>query len=121
MITIKSHGFKFSRPDANFVFDVSYFKNPWRDEDIKNEEDPKKRRMKIINFMTLQPGVADFVTKVAGLIEILHKRFPYENMQIAFCCSAGEYRSPAIVELISDVLTSYAVPHEVEQSVNAKL
>lgn len=121
MITIKSHGFKFSRPDANFVFDVSYFKNPWRDEAIKNEEDPAKRRMKIINFMTLQPGVPDFVMKVSQLIEMLHKQFPFENMQIAFCCSAGEYRSPAIVEMVSDILTSYAVPHKVEQSPNAKL
>ena len=44
MITLKSHGFKYSRPDTNIVFDVSYFVNPWRDETIRNETNPAQRR-----------------------------------------------------------------------------
>jgi RNase adaptor protein for sRNA GlmZ degradation len=41
-----SHGFKFGAPKANFVFDVSYFKNPWREERLRNGS-----REDIMNFM----------------------------------------------------------------------
>ena len=49
MIYLLSWGFKFGRPPANFAFDVSYFKNPWREKELRNgkEED-------IIEFMKKQ-------------------------------------------------------------------
>lgn len=75
MITLKSHGFKFSRPEANIVFDVSYFANPWRDEAIRNEKDREKRREMIFAFMKKQTGVKSFVWRVAALLEIYQKKF----------------------------------------------
>ena len=106
MITIISHGFKFSRPEANFVMDVSFFKNPWRDEEIKNEKDEFKRKQLIMKFMKDQEGLELFVDRVSSLLRLLYLIHPNENMVVAFCCSAGEYRSPAIAEMVGEVLGS---------------
>lgn len=105
MITLKSHGFKYSRPEANFVFDVSYFPNPWREKEIRTA--PKIKRNKLsIDFMRKQDGVNDFILHVAGLIKFMDTYFPEENLIFAICCSSGEYRSPAIVELIKETLST---------------
>ena len=121
MITLKSHGFKYSRPDANIVFDVSYFVNPWRDETIRNETNPAQRRKKILEFMNAQTGIAEFVKNVTETLFTYHTLFPNENLQIAFCCSAGEYRSPSMVEMVAEELRKKGVEVVVVQSVNSKL
>lgn len=100
MITVLSHGFKYGRPDANIYFDVSYFKNPWRDEKIRTEQDPKKRKEKILKFMMEQKDVEVIVKYFSHLIGAYEEAFPGENIRVAFCCSAGEYRSPTIAELV---------------------
>lgn len=105
MITIKSHGFKFSRPDANFVFDVSYFKNPWRDPDVRSGKKSAEE------CMTEQDGFCDVVNSIASVIISYHKLFPEENYQVAVCCSAGEYRSPATARAISRILSQNHIPH----------
>lgn len=104
MITIRSHGFKFSRPKANIVFDVSYFKNPWRDKEIIEEKSDDSRRKKIMEFMEKQEGVLELCEVICDVIITYNEHFPNENIQIAICCSAGEYRSPAIVEIIGKML-----------------
>lgn len=109
MITIKSHGFKYSRPEANIIFDVSYFKNPWRKDDIRNEKDRNKQWEKAVTFMRAQEGVEVFVKKVADLLFVYNYQFPDENIQVAICCSAGEFRSPVIVELVSKALEELGV------------
>jgi RNase adaptor protein for sRNA GlmZ degradation len=121
MLTLKSHGFKYSRPEANIVFDVSYFVNPWRDESIRNETNPAIRRTKILDFMNSQEGIADFVKNVTGLLLNYNALFPKENLQVAFCCSAGEYRSPSMVEMVAEELRKKGVEVVVVQSVNSKL
>lgn len=121
MITIKSHGFKFSRPEANFVFDVSYFVNPWRDKEIRMETDPEKRKTMIIEFMDKQEGFKPFVDKVVSLLVYLYIFFPNENLQIAFCCSAGEYRSPAIALVVSEQMKKRGVEVTLLQSINSKI
>lgn len=104
MITLKSHGFKFSRPEANLVFDVSYFKNPWRDAEIKEQSDPVLRKVMVLDFMKEQRGVKEMVDSISELIWTYYWMFSKENIQIAICCSAGEYRSPAMVELVAERL-----------------
>ena len=123
MITLKSHGFKFSRPEANFVFDVSYFANPWRDKGIRECEDAEERKIKVIAFMQDQSGVYSIAKQIAEFIRTMDLLFPNENMQIAICCSAGEYRSPAMVELIEMVLNEMVnIPNFIiKQSENSKI
>lgn len=121
MITIKSWGFKYGRPEANIYFDVSYFKNPWRDEKIKDPNLSKEERKKLIfEFMLKQQGVNEFVNKMADLLKCYYSLFPNENLQISFCCSAGEFRSPVIAELVYERIKNYTKV-ELEQSKNSKI
>lgn len=121
MITIKSHGFKFSRPEANIVFDVSYFVNPWREEKIRNEVNPMIRKNLILDFMNAQFGVKEFVDSVVSVLTNYDGLFPNENIQVAFCCSAGEYRSPSIAFMVADELNKIGIQTNVIQSQNSKL
>ena len=121
MITIKSHGFKFSRPEANVVFDVSYFKNPWRDEKIRKEKNEAKRHNMIMKFMEKQDNMAVFIKRVNDLLRYYALFHPDENITVAFCCSAGEYRSPAIAFKVSEELKKLKIDYKLEQSENSKL
>lgn len=119
MITLKSHGHKFSSPECNFKFDVSFFANPWRDKKIREEKDTEKRKQLIMKFMEDQEGAESFISRVSSLLRFLSTILPDENLQVAICCSAGEYRSPAIVEMISTELGK--TPHKVIHSPNSKI
>lgn len=121
MITLKSHGFKFSRPEANIVFDVSYLINPWRDKDIRDEEGIEKRKDMIMEFMLNQEGVMVLVRHISELLSWYNTMFKGENIQVAFCCSAGEYRSPAMVLLVAEELEKKGVEFIINQSENSKL
>ena len=119
MITLKSHGHKFSQPECNFKFDVSFFANPWRDKKIREEKDTEKRKRMVMKFMEEQDGVESFVERTASLLRSVHTFFPDENIQVAICCSAGEYRSPAIVEMIAEQMKRS--PVTVIHSPNSKI
>lgn len=105
MLIIKSHGFKFGRPDANLFFDVSGFINPWREKKIRDEKDPKKQAELISEFMLKQESVKDMVKYYSWLIKAHMEAFPEMTTVVAFCCSAGEYRSPTIAKLVYERLT----------------
>lgn len=113
MISLKSHGFKYSRPEANVVFDVSYFKNPWREKYIREEKDELKRAKKILAFMKKQDGVENFVKMATDLLIEYDFLFPEEDIRVAFCCSAGEYRSPAMVVMVAELLKRQKVGYKI--------
>ena len=120
MITIKSHGFKYSRPEANFIFDVSYFANPWRDEKIRNSKSDTKKD-EILKFMIEQPGMGTFVNNIVTLIETYNTYYPDEDIRVAICCSAGEYRSPAVVELVAKDLKRKKIDVKIIHNDNSKI
>lgn len=113
MITLMSWGHKYGSPPANFKFDVSYFKNPWRDKETRHSD-----KKTIISFMKQQKGVDKFTDNLVQMLVDLNEQFGEEEIKIAICCSAGEYRSPAIVELIGKELSKrkikYAINHSKE-------
>jgi UPF0042 nucleotide-binding protein len=111
-----SWGHKYGNPPANFKFDVSYFKNPWREKEIKDHQDRNERKKKIIEFMKNQEGVETIVVQVSGVIALYDLLFPNENISVAICCSAGEFRSPAIVELIGKELSKRKVKYTINHS-----
>lgn len=121
MITMMSWGHKYGQPPANYKFDVSYFVNPWREEAIRQQKDPTRRRKMILRQMQMQSKCEEFVASATMLIRTVNKLFPDENIKIAFCCSAGEYRSPAIVELVGDELKKFKIPFAIEHSKESKL
>lgn len=116
MITLIPWGFKFGTPPANFFFDVSYFKNPWREERLRNgsKED-------ILKFMREQKSFNDITGAIARVIAGYAIAFPNENMVFALCCSAGEYRSPVAVIEVSIKLAMLKVAHEIIKSPNSKI
>jgi len=121
MITISSHGFKYGRPEANYFFDVSYFKNPWRVDKIRFEKDKEKRKKMILEYMEDQKECDSFINVVGLFLKVLNQSFPEENIKVAFCCSAGEYRSPAIAELVAKELKEFKVKTIINHSKESKL
>ncbi len=116
MITLMSWGHKYGAPPANFKFDVSYFKNPWREKEIRDLQDKGKRKKKIIEFMKNQEGVESIVTHISEVVALYSFLFPNENICVAICCSAGEFRSPAMVELIGQELSKKEIKHAINHS-----
>ena len=121
MVTLKSYGFKFGRPECNLMFDVSYFANPWRDFHITEEKSPSKRKKLIKEFMLEQKGYYEVVSSITKLILAYATFFPNENVQVGICCSAGEYRSPSVVESVAELLEVAGVESIIEHSKNSKL
>jgi len=111
-----SWGHKYGAPPANFKFDVSFFKNPWREKEIRNLKDKGKRKKKIIEFMKNQEGVGSIVERISDTVTLYNSLFPEENLYVAICCSAGEFRSPAIVELVGEELSKKKIKHVVSHS-----
>ena len=111
-----SWGHKYGNPHANFKFDVSYFKNPWREKDIREDQDRDKRKEKVIEFMRNQDGVEAMVTCISEVIALYERLFSDENLRVAICCSAGEFRSPAIVELIGKELSKKKIKYIISHS-----
>ena len=116
MITLMSWGHKYGNPPANFKFDVSYFKNPWREKEIKNCQDKSERKKKIIKFMKNQEGVETIIVHISEVIAFYSLLFPDEHICVAICCSAGEFRSPAIVELIGKELSKRKIKYDINHS-----
>lgn len=104
MITLISYGFKYGRPESNFMFDVSYFKNPWREKGLVTAG-----HNEVVAFMHKQPGFTEIVNSIANVIMLYHKQWPEENMIFAICCNAGADRSPIVADEIADVLKKHKI------------
>lgn len=119
MITLMSWGIKYGEPPANFKFDVSYLRNPWRDKQkLKGYLSMKDA---VMAFMEQQKEFGILALKFANLIDIINSQFPDENLVFCFFCSAGEYRSPAMVEKISEELGKRGIVFRKLANVNSKL
>lgn len=103
MITLISKGFKYGKPDTNFLFDVSYFKNPWRSPD----EDPEE-------FMKSQESFYSITNAIYGVIQAYNSAFPDEDLRFGICCSAGEYRSPIIARFLKKKLEEIGLSVKLE-------
>jgi UPF0042 nucleotide-binding protein len=121
MITLISQGFKFGRPDANFYFDVSYLANPYRDKKIREEKNLEKRSKLVMEFMEKQPEFNSIVNIITIAITTYNNMFEGEEMIFGICCSAGEFRSPSVVNAISKKLSRVKVNHKVIQSKTSKI
>ena len=99
MIILKSRGFKFGRPKANFFLDVSYLINPWRIKELRNAD-----KETILAFMKKQKEFGKLIKVFTKLICTYDRLWPEETLVFAFCCSSGKFRSPAVVEMISKEL-----------------
>ncbi len=108
MIILKSWGFKYGEPKANFKIDVSYFKNPWREKIAKENVDA------CMIYMDNQEGFEEITENISELIASYERLYPKENLIFAFCCSAGEYRSPAAVRSVQEKLLNKGFDSKIE-------
>lgn len=115
MITIKSHGFKFSRPEANLVFDASYLVNPWRKEELRGSS-----REKILEFMESQEEYTTIVNMIANSISTYNSLWKDSEIVCAICCSEGSYRSPMVVESVAKILKEKGISFKIKHQYNER-
>lgn len=120
MITLMSWGHKYGQPPANFKFDVSYLKNPWRVPELKDAP-----MSKILEYLEEQEEFTEIIESIAIVASTYERFYPGENHVFAICCSAGEYRSPIVAERVKSYLEiKYGVDGDsikLIQSKNAKI
>ncbi|MFT5732819.1 MAG: RNase adaptor protein for sRNA GlmZ degradation [Paracoccaceae bacterium] len=98
-LTLISFGFKYGPPPANHVFDVSFLKNPARENGWSLWSDPGP---KMREWVVQQPEASAFVQAALPLLRVLAR--VDEDARVAFGCSAGRHRSAILVEEIARVL-----------------
>lgn len=95
-LTLLSFGFKFGPPPANYYFDVSFLKNPARDErwDLFSRVTPAMR-----DYVLSQPKCRRFVEAAVPLVKVLLDCDG--DVRVGFGCNAGRHRSAIVVEEIA--------------------
>ena len=99
MITLMSFGFKYGHPPCNYYFDVSFIKNPAREEQwdlfavVDND---------MVDFVMRQDAARHFVSHACELILFLAKQD--DDFRVGIGCSSGRHRSFIIAEQIAMLL-----------------
>ncbi len=104
-INILSFGFKHGAPqNIDLLFDVRFLPNPYFIPELKDLNGTDSR---VARYVMRQPDTRQFIEKVSDLLRFLLPRYLAEGktyLSIAFGCTGGNHRSPAIVEAISRLL-----------------
>lgn len=104
-ITVMSFGFKFGLPaDADMVFDVRCFANPYYIESMKHHTGMEDE---VYNFVFSFDEVHDFVKRLDEMLEKLVPLYEKEGkaqLSVAIGCTGGKHRSVAITREISERL-----------------
>jgi len=85
-------------PQADFVFDVRFLKNPFYDEDLK-EKDGRDKAVQA--YIQKDPDFEKFFTQVTEMVDPLLPRFKQEGknyVTFAFGCTGGQHRSVFLAE-----------------------
>lgn len=98
-VELVSFGFKYGRPFANFIFDVSFLKNP----KLMNEWSQ--------NIWHLTPAMKKYVLEQPKAQEFIKFALPFirfistqTDCVIGIGCTGGHHRSVSITEAIGDKL-----------------
>ena len=111
MIKIKTFGFKYGVPRVNYYVDVTFLKNPAREETSSLDAEFDES---IVDFIKMQPGVELFIRNLANLIQQLDSfRF---DVAYGIGCNSGKHRSRAIAKLLGDELNIRNVKFDIEHS-----
>lgn len=101
-VSIISFGFKYGIPqNIDMLFDVRFLPNP---HFVSGLRELTGRDKKVSDFVFAQPETKQFMKKVKDLLSFLIPHYIREGrsyISIAFGCTGGKHRSPAIAEEIS--------------------
>ncbi|MDP2156782.1 MAG: RNase adapter RapZ [Nitrospirota bacterium] len=104
-VSIISFGFKYGIPqNIDLLFDVRFLPNPHFVPGLRELTGKDK---KVFDFVFSQPVTKQFMKKVKDLLGFLIPHYIREGksyISIAFGCTGGRHRSPAIAEEISKFL-----------------
>ncbi len=110
VVNCVSFGFKYGTPsDADLVFDVRCFPNPFWDESLRpltGLDEPVK------TFLYRIPAVNEFHQKLYEMIDFLLPLYMEEGksqLTVAIGCTGGKHRSVAFTEALSEHLRAQGV------------
>ena len=107
-INIMSFGFKYGIPlDADLVFDVRCFANPFYVDELKNKTGNDKE---VRDYVMDTKAAKKFMDKLTGMIKFLLPLYVEEgksSLTIAIGCTGGKHRSVTMANELSDELRDY--------------
>lgn len=113
-VSCMSFGFRYGVPtEANLVFDVRCFKNPYYNDKLRDLTGTDE---KIKKFVLENDDTRAFVQKVFSLVDFalpLYMREGKSQLVIAIGCTGGRHRSVAISNLLNDHLKGLGYTCEV--------
>lgn len=97
-IELISFGFKYGRPNANYIFDVSFLRNPKYENKWENSFKLDNEQK---DYVLSQPKAQQFIDAVIPLIKFVVKE---TDCVIGIGCTGGHHRSVSIVEELTERL-----------------
>lgn len=100
-LTLVTFGFKYGMPNTNYWFDVSFLRNPAREEQWSLFDQPDEAMKR---FVLEQPACQSFLETIVPLILVLLECD--DDVRIGIGCSSGRHRSCIIAEEIKRRIAS---------------
>ena len=104
-VSLISFGFKYGIPqNIDLLFDVRFLPNPYFIPLLKDLNGTDKR---VANFIFRHAETKEFIKKIRDLLDFLVPLYIREGksyLSIAFGCTGGMHRSPALIEEISRLI-----------------
>ncbi len=109
-VNVMSFGFKYGIPlDADLVFDVRCFRNPFYVDELKDKTGNDKE---VQDFVMSTPDAVEFMTKLEDMITFLIPLYIEEgksNLTISIGCTGGKHRSVTMTNKLVDAISAYNV------------
>lgn len=109
-INVMSFGFKYGIPlDADLVFDVRCFPNPFYVDELKDKTGNEKE---VQDYVMSTSSARDFLAKLCDMIAFLIPLYIEEgktSLTVSIGCTGGKHRSVTFANKLAESLTKYAV------------
>lgn len=109
-VNLISFGFKYGVPQhIDLLFDVRFLPNPFFIPSLKHLTGTNKR---VSNYIFKHSEAVEFMEKVKNLLQFLIPLYIREGksyLSIAFGCTGGNHRSPAIVAELNNLIKDQSV------------
>jgi len=100
-LTLVTFGFKYGTPNTNYYFDVSFLKNPAREDQWGLFASPDEAMR---DFVLSQPLCKSFIDTVVPIVRLLLECD--NDVRVGFGCSSGRHRSVIVAQEIRRRLES---------------
>lgn len=105
LINVMSFGFKYGLPpDADLVFDVRCFANPYYVDELKDKTGNDKE---VQDYVMSTKAAADFMDKLCGMIKFLIPLYIEEgksSLTVCIGCTGGKHRSVTMANRLAEAL-----------------